>query len=119
LHVPSIGLAVSGDAVYNNTHLYLAECDGKARDEWLRALDKTEALHARAVVAGHGALDPDRSPRHIEETRRYIRDFNVANAGTTTVMGHYEKTLALHPNRVNPGSLWATAKTVKPSPTSG
>jgi len=24
LHVPSIGLLMSGDAVYNNTHLYLA-----------------------------------------------------------------------------------------------
>ena len=46
LYVPSIGLVVSGEAVYNNTHLYLAECDGKARDEWLRALDKIEALHA-------------------------------------------------------------------------
>ena len=112
-------LVVSGDAVYNNTHLYLAECDGKARGEWLRALDKIEALHARAVVAGHGVLDPDSSPGHIEETRRYIRDFNLADAGTATAMGLYEKMLALHPNRVNPGSLWATAKTVKPSPTSG
>ena len=87
LHVPSIGLIVSGDAVYNNTHLYLAECDGKARSEWPRALDKVEALHARAVVAGHGVLDPDSSPCHIEETRRYIRDFNVADASTATVMG--------------------------------
>jgi glyoxylase-like metal-dependent hydrolase (beta-lactamase superfamily II) len=119
LHVPSIDLVVSGDAVYNNTHLYLAECDGKARGEWLRALDKIEALHPRAVVAGHGVLDPDSSPRHIEETRRYIHDFDVADAGTTTVMSLYEKMLALHPNRVNPGSLWATAKMVKPSPTSG
>jgi glyoxylase-like metal-dependent hydrolase (beta-lactamase superfamily II) len=118
LHVPPIGLVVSGDAVYNNTHLYLAECDEKARDEWLRALDKIEALHARSVVAGHGVLDPDSSPRHIEETRRYIRDFNVADTSTETVLGLYEKMLAVHPNRVNPGSLWATAKAVKPSPTS-
>jgi glyoxylase-like metal-dependent hydrolase (beta-lactamase superfamily II) len=118
VHVPSIGLIVSGDAVYNNTHLYLAECDGKARGEWLRALDKIEALHPQAVVAGHGVLDPDSSPRRIEETRRYIRDFNVADAGTATVMDLYEKMLALHPNRVNPGSLWATAKAVKPSPAS-
>jgi len=65
LHVPSIGLVVSGDAIYNNTHLYLAECDEKARGEWLRALDKIDALHPRAVVAGHGVLNPDSSPRHI------------------------------------------------------
>jgi hypothetical protein len=30
LHVPSIGLVVSGDAVYNNTHPFFAECDEKA-----------------------------------------------------------------------------------------
>jgi glyoxylase-like metal-dependent hydrolase (beta-lactamase superfamily II) len=113
LHVPSIGLVVSGDAVYNNTHPYLAECDDNARGEWLRALDIVEALHPQAVVAGHGVLDPDSSPRHIEETRRYIRDFNAADASTTTVIELYEKMLALYPNRVNPGSLWATAKAVK------
>lgn len=115
LHVPSIGLVVTGDAVYNNTHLYLAECDRNARDEWLRALDKIEALHAQTVIAGHGVLEPDSSPRHIEETRRYIRDFNAADASEATVLGLYEKMLALHPTRVNPGSLWTTAKTVKAS----
>jgi glyoxylase-like metal-dependent hydrolase (beta-lactamase superfamily II) len=74
LHVPSSGLVISGDAVYNNTHPYLAECDEKARAEWLRALDKIEALHPNAVVAGHGVLNPDSSPRHIEETRRYLHN---------------------------------------------
>ena len=113
LHVPSIGLVESGDAVYNNTHPYLAECDENARGEWLRALDKIEALHPQAVVAGHGVLDPDSSPRHIEETRRYIRDFNDAEGSTTTGIELYEKMVALYPDRVNPGSLWATANTVK------
>src|SRR5262249_54818341 len=61
LYVPSIGLVVAGDGVYNNTHPYLAECDAKARDEWLHALDTIEALHPTAVVTGHGALNPDNS----------------------------------------------------------
>ena len=113
LYVPSIGLVVSGDAVYNNTHPYLAECDDKARGEWLRALDKIEALTPKAVVAGHGVLDPDSSPRHIAETRSYIRDFNRVAVSTSTAMDLYEKMLALYPNRVNPGSLWATAKALK------
>src|SRR6201988_350420 len=91
VHVPSIGLVISGDGVYNNTHPYLAECDEKARGEWLRALDKIEALHPRAVIAGHGVLDPDRSPRHIGETRNYIRDFNTSLASTSTAMQLYEK----------------------------
>ena len=115
VHVPSIGLVISGDSVYNNTHLYLAECDEKTRGEWLRALDKIEALHPRAVIAGHGVLDPDSSPRHIEETRGYLHDFNATLASTSTALDFYEKMLTLHPNRVNPGSLWAAAKAARPS----
>jgi glyoxylase-like metal-dependent hydrolase (beta-lactamase superfamily II) len=115
LHVPSIGLVISGDAVYNNTHPYLAECDEKARAEWLSALDKIEALHPRAVVAGHGVLEPDSSPRHIEETRRYIHDFNGSVASTATASDLYGKMMALYPNRANPGSLWGAAKAAKPS----
>jgi glyoxylase-like metal-dependent hydrolase (beta-lactamase superfamily II) len=113
VHVPSIGLVISGDGVYNNTHPYLAECDEKARAEWLGALDKIEALHPRAVIAGHGVFDPDSSPRHIEETRVYLHDFNAAVASTSTALELYEKMLTLHPNRVNPGSLWAAAKAAK------
>lgn len=116
LHVPSIRLVISGDCVYNNTHLYLAECDEKARLEWLEALDAIESLRPSAVVAGHGVLDPDSSPRHIEETRRYIRDFNVSVGATSTALELYERMLSLHPNRVNPGSLWAAARAAKPAP---
>ena len=115
LHVPSIGLVISGDGVYNNTHPYLAECDDKAAKEWLRALDKIESLHPKAVVAGHGVLDPDSSPRHIEETRRYLRDFVASLANTSTAIELYQTMLSLHPDRVNPGSLWASAKASKPS----
>jgi glyoxylase-like metal-dependent hydrolase (beta-lactamase superfamily II) len=115
LHVPSIGLVISGDAVYNNTHPYLAECDENARTEWLRALDKIEALHPHSVVAGHGVLHPDSSPRHIDETRTYLHDFNAAAGNTSTALQLYQRVLALHPQRVNPGSLWAAAKAIKPA----
>jgi glyoxylase-like metal-dependent hydrolase (beta-lactamase superfamily II) len=119
LHVPSIGLAISGDCVYNNTHLYLAECDVEACNEWLRALDKIECLHPKAVIAGHGVLAPDSSPCHIGETRRYLRDFVASLANTSTAAKLYETMLALHPNRVNPGTLWAAAKAFKPPQASG
>ena len=115
LYVPFIGLVISGDSVYNNTHPYLAECDEEGRNDWLRALDKIESLHPQAVVAGHGVLDPDSSPRHIEETRRYLRDFVASLASTSTAIELYERMLSLHPNRVNPGALWAAAIAAKPS----
>jgi glyoxylase-like metal-dependent hydrolase (beta-lactamase superfamily II) len=114
LYIPSIALIISGDGVYNGTHLYLAECDENARNEWLQALDKIEALHPEAVVAGHGVLHPDSSPRHIEETRRYILDFNASLKTSSSYLELYERMLSLYPDRVNPGSLWAAAKAAKP-----
>jgi len=114
LHIPSLDLVIAGDAVYNETHLYLAECDAAARSEWLRALDIIEALQPKAVVAGHAVTDQDGSPRHIAATRRYIQDFNATLAKAATHLDLYNAMLALYPDRVNPGSLWATAKAAKP-----
>ena len=42
LHVPSIGLIVGGDAVYNGIHPYLGETDTQSRLEWISTLDKLE-----------------------------------------------------------------------------
>ncbi len=114
LHVPSLGLAISGDAVYNETHLYLAECDATGRAEWLKALDAIQALNPESVVAGHAVTDQDCSPRHIEATRRYIQDFNAALPRASTHVALYEAMLALYPDRVNPGSLWGAAKAARP-----
>jgi glyoxylase-like metal-dependent hydrolase (beta-lactamase superfamily II) len=115
LYVPSIALVIAGDGVYNNTHLFLAERDEETINDWLRALDKIESLHPKAVVAGHGVLNPDSSPRHIAETRRYLRDFAASLASTSTARELYDRMLSLHPDRVNPGSLWGAAKASKPS----
>jgi glyoxylase-like metal-dependent hydrolase (beta-lactamase superfamily II) len=115
LYVPSIGLVVAGDGVYNNTHLYLAERDEETINEWLRALEKIESLHPKAVIAGHGVLNPDSSPRHIEETRHYLRDFAASLVATSTARELYDRMLSLYPDRVNPGSLWSAAKASKPS----
>jgi len=52
LHVPSIGLVLAGDAVYNGIHPFLNESNRKTRLQWLAALDKIDALKPSAVVAG-------------------------------------------------------------------
>jgi hypothetical protein len=76
-------------------------------------LDAIEALNPKAVVAGHGALDPDSSPRHISATRRYLQDFLACSARTSTGAELYDAMLALYPDRINPGSLWAAATATK------
>jgi glyoxylase-like metal-dependent hydrolase (beta-lactamase superfamily II) len=114
LHVPSIGLVVAGDAVYNDVHLYLAESNALKRREWVSALDKIESLNPRAVVAAHKRPENDDNPRIIEETRQYIRDFDRLSEQTTTAQELYDKMLELYPNRVNPGwALWSSARAVK------
>jgi glyoxylase-like metal-dependent hydrolase (beta-lactamase superfamily II) len=113
LYVPSIGLVVSGDAVYNETHPFLGESDEKGRKEWLAALDTIEALKPLAVVAGHGPFEQDGSPSHIDKTRRYIETFNFLNEVTSSPLELYERMLHLYPDRINPGSLWRAAHQAK------
>ncbi len=113
LHVPSLDLVVSGDAVYNEVHPFLVETDKTGRTAWLAALDRIEALAPETVIVGHGPLTPDNSPRHIEATRRYIQDFDRLDGQTSTARELYDAMLALYPERVNPGSLWGSAHAAK------
>ncbi len=114
LHVPSAGLVVAGDAAYNDVHLYLAESNPETRRDWIAALDTIESLKPRAVIAGHKKPGKKDSPRIIEETRQYIRDFDRLARMATTARELYDEMLQLYPNRANPGSLWGSARAAKP-----
>ncbi|MFD5160835.1 MBL fold metallo-hydrolase [Streptomyces hawaiiensis] len=113
LHVPDLGLVVAGDVIYNNVHLMLAASDADGRAEWLRALDTVEALAPTAIVAGHKDQTADDDPRHIEETRRYILDFNSGVRRTGSTLELYEYMLERHPSRINPGALWGSCRAAK------
>jgi glyoxylase-like metal-dependent hydrolase (beta-lactamase superfamily II) len=114
LHVPSIDLVVAGDVAYNDVHLHLGESTPDNRQRWLAALDRIEALKPRAVIAGHKRPGTDDGPAIIEATRRYIRDFDRLVGTTATARALYDAMLECHPNRVNPGMLWRSARAVKP-----
>ncbi len=113
LHVPDLGLVVAGDVIYNNVHLMLAASDADGRAEWLKALDTVEALASTAIVAGHKDPTADDDPRHIEETRRYILDFNSGVHRTDSTLELYEYMLERHPSRINPGALWGSCRAAK------
>jgi glyoxylase-like metal-dependent hydrolase (beta-lactamase superfamily II) len=113
LHVPSVGLVVAGDVAYNDVHPYLVESNAQTRREWIVALDTIESFKPRAVIAGHKKPEKDDSPRIIEETRQYIRDFDRVAETTTTARELYDKMLELYPDRANPGSLWGSPRAVK------
>jgi glyoxylase-like metal-dependent hydrolase (beta-lactamase superfamily II) len=106
LHVPSLGLVVAGDVVYNGVHQYLVESGNGGIDAWLAALGQLEGLRPKIVVAGHKnhALPDD--PKIIDETRRYLRDAKRLLAERPTPQAYYDQMLQLHPDRLNRGPLW-------------
>jgi hypothetical protein len=54
-------------------------------------------------------MEPDNAPWHIQETRRHIQDFIRLDDQTHTAQELYDRTLALYPDRINPGSFWGSA----------
>ena len=89
-HIPAAGPVVAGDAACNDVHLYLAEPSPKGRRGWITALDTTESLQPRAVIAGHKRPDRAGDPQINEQTRRYIRDFDRIAETTSTARELYD-----------------------------
>jgi glyoxylase-like metal-dependent hydrolase (beta-lactamase superfamily II) len=106
LHVPSIGLVVAGDAVYNGVHLYLVESGNGGLQKWIEALDTIAALQPRRVVASHKNPSLDDDPKAIAETGRYLDDVERVSQNTHTALEFYSAMIELHPDRLNPTALW-------------
>src|SRR5579862_9824391 len=51
LYVPSIGLVVAGDVVYNQCRMYVGDTTPDSRKNWIAALDRLAALNPSMVVA--------------------------------------------------------------------
>lgn len=109
LHVPSIGLVVAGDVVYNNVHQYVAEGRNGGIDAWQRAIDYVADLKPRSVVAGHkDPRQPDRAS-DIDETRRYLDAAALIIEKSADRAGFYASMKAHYPGRLNPWSIWLSA----------
>jgi len=111
VHVPVLSLVVSGDVVYNQTHMWLQGSTPGSRASWVRALDTVAALGARTIVAGHrnpGAGDDD-AARQLGECRRYIADFEEALERSSSPAELIDRMTAAYPDLANPYTLWVAA----------
>ncbi len=106
LHVPSIGLVVGGDVVYNGVHQMLLETPHGGFDGWLAALDTVAALEPRHIVAGHkDARLPD-DPAIIEQTREYLLFTRSLIEQKVTPTAFFETVVARYPERLNQAPVW-------------
>ncbi|MFK0114172.1 MBL fold metallo-hydrolase [Streptomyces sp. NPDC091217] len=114
LHVPSIGLVVAGDVVYNGVHQYLLESGGGGLEEWLTALDTVAALQPRAVVAGHKNKELPDDPSTVRLTRDYLLDAQRLLAARPTAREFFDEMLRLYPDRLNASPVWYSALALLP-----
>jgi glyoxylase-like metal-dependent hydrolase (beta-lactamase superfamily II) len=72
LHVPDLGLIVSGDVAYNHCHMYVGDTTADGRADWIAALDRLAALNPAAVVCGHKDPTQGNPPAVLAESRGYL-----------------------------------------------
>ncbi|MCW2936174.1 MAG: beta-lactamase [Actinomycetia bacterium] len=72
LHVPDLGLIVSGDVAYNHCHMYVGDTTADSRADWIAALDRLAALNPASVVCGHKDPTQGNPPAVLAESRGYL-----------------------------------------------
>jgi glyoxylase-like metal-dependent hydrolase (beta-lactamase superfamily II) len=100
LYVPSIGLVVAGDVVYNQCHMYVGDTTPESRKNWIAALDRLAALNPTTVVAGHKKPGAPDSPSAIQDTKRYLQDFDRLQKTATSDKDLFDQMTQLHPHWV-------------------
>lgn len=98
LWVPSIGLVVAGDVLYNQCHQYVAELTPEILENWLAALDRLAALNPKIAIAGHKKPAAPHTPDAIGWTKKYLTDFARLKAETSDDRELFDKIGALYPD---------------------
>lgn len=100
LHVPSIDLVVGGDVVYNQCHMYVGDTTPEIRKNWLAALDRLAALKPAIVVAGHKKSGAPDLPSAIQDSKRYLMDFDRLWQTTASDEELFNRMTELYPDWV-------------------
>jgi len=117
VHVPDLRTICSGDIVYNNIHMWLWNSTPDSRKTWLASLDAVAALHPSTIITGHKDPDApdDDATRVLDQSRRYLEDFEQALATSGTPRELFEGMLARYPTYGNRYTLFLAASSQFPS----
>src|SRR5579863_581705 len=97
---PSIGLIAAGDVVYNECRIYVGDTTAESRKNWIAALDRFAALNPAIVVAGHKRPGAPDSPSAIQDTKRYLEDFDRVQKAATSDQELFDQMTELYPHWV-------------------
>jgi glyoxylase-like metal-dependent hydrolase (beta-lactamase superfamily II) len=100
LYVPSIGLIVAGDVVYNQCRIYVGDTTPESRRNWIADLDRLAALNPSIVVTGHKKPGAPDTPSAIQDTKRYIQDFDRVEKTAASDRDLFDQMTALYPDWV-------------------
>jgi glyoxylase-like metal-dependent hydrolase (beta-lactamase superfamily II) len=78
--IPSLGVAVTGDIVYDGVFPWTAETTPAERKAWTATLDKLAALKATTVVPGHQKSERKQEASSITFTKEYLAAYDEALA---------------------------------------
>src|SRR5262249_12129353 len=117
VHVPDLRAICSGDIAYNNIHMWLRNSTPESREAWLASLDTVAALKPSTIITGHRdpAARDDNATRVLDQSRRYIEDFDQTVARSSTPLEVIDVMLAKYPAYGNRYTLFAAAVTQFPS----
>ena len=105
--MPGLSLVVSGDAVYNQTHMWLSRFTPTPAPAgcgpWIPWPDWGRHGHRNPLAAD------DDARRQIGDCRRYIADFETALARSSAPAELIDQMTAAYPDFANPYTLWVAA----------
>jgi glyoxylase-like metal-dependent hydrolase (beta-lactamase superfamily II) len=85
VHLPGLDTLVASDALYRDTHVWLAE-NTKAEDiaAWRKSLDDLEAIGAKHIIPGHRLETSPNDATSFAHVREYISHWEQALASAKT-----------------------------------
>jgi glyoxylase-like metal-dependent hydrolase (beta-lactamase superfamily II) len=101
LHVPDLGLIVSGDVAYNHCHMFVGATTADNRAEWIAAIDKLAALNPAAVVTGHKDPTCGNPPSVLSESRGYIEYFGELREAGLSDHALFDAMMSRYPDWVS------------------
>ena len=80
--------------------MYVGDTTLESRTNWIAALNRLAALNPAMVVAGHKKPGAPDSPSAIQDTKRYLEDFDRVQKTAKSDQELFDKMTELYPHWV-------------------